>query len=272
MRNSASSFTFQHTEPSLYDEFTAPPGLKQPLQGLHSHSGQGPPNSVGGYQSPQLPPTGQLPKSAAFFSSGGGGHTYNSSPSSSTANSHSGDDVSLATLESLTDLLPMMPASEAIKLSLKDLDTDTADLASNGGGEKPVLSELSPPLPVTPSGSSSSNYSTISLTPPPPNAVLSYQHSQATSPEPPYVGGHHASAAFAHLHHLQHSAATRGGSSGYPGHHQMAAASSSSHHQHGSHSHFEFACSSPEVTSLFSDFGVPVSNTDAEWLDNLIKL
>ena len=53
------------------------------------------------------------------FSSGGGGHTYNSSPSSSTANSHSGDDVSLATLESLTDLLPMMPASEAIKLSLK---------------------------------------------------------------------------------------------------------------------------------------------------------
>ena len=43
--------------------------------------------------------------------------------------------------------------------------------------------------------------------------------------------------------------------------------------QHNNSSHFEFPCSAPEVTNLLlSDFGVSVSNSDAEWLDNLIKL
>ena len=38
-------------------------------------------------------------------------------------------------------------------------------------------------------------------------------------------------------------------------------------------SHLEFACSAPDVTHLLqSDLGVSVSNTDAEWIDNLIKL
>ena len=38
-------------------------------------------------------------------------------------------------------------------------------------------------------------------------------------------------------------------------------------------SHLEFACSAPDVTQLLqSDLGVSVSNTDAEWIDNLIKL
>jgi hypothetical protein len=38
-------------------------------------------------------------------------------------------------------------------------------------------------------------------------------------------------------------------------------------------SHLEFACSAPDVTDLLqSDLGVSVSNTEAEWIDNLIKL
>ena len=103
--------------------------------------------------------------------SASGAHYTTPSPSSSSANSTTSgsgsggnDDVSLATLEGLTDLLPMMPHSEVIKLSLKDLDT-AADL----GNEKPVLSELSPPLPGWghSGGDTSSNYSTMSLTPPP---------------------------------------------------------------------------------------------------------
>jgi len=45
----------------------------------------------------------------------------------------------------------------------------------------------------------------------------------------------------------------------------------SSSSQHNNSSHLEFSCSAPEVTNLLlSDFGV--SNSDAEWLDNLIKL
>ena len=231
--SAVNSFSSYYTEPSMYDEFT----MKH--QGFGSH-GQGPQHQPKQYRA-------QVNLNQQF----------NIKPQTSyESNQHIkdsfNDEASLAALDGLTDLLPMMPASEAIKLSLRDLDTEP----SIGNGQKPVLSELSPPLPTKSawdceSGSitSSSAYSTISLTPPP-AAIPTSSVIEFSTPQQPQF----------QLQPVQ----------GYPA--PTTTTSAPTTVAGGSQSHLEFACSSPEVTNLFSDFGVSVSNSDAEWLDNLIKL
>jgi hypothetical protein len=197
--------------------------------------------------------------------------------SSSSSNSDLSEEVgSLAALDGLTDLLPMMPTSEAVKLSLRHMDRPEEDtheekleIKSLTNNNSLLLIGSSPTSP-TPSingstiqmknwdesgsvASSSSHTSAFSSgeTPPPLTPTTSLYHLQPLKPSYQMLdnGGKLAGTTMAHNFHT-----------GPPSHQSNA-------------SHLEFACSAPEVTSLLlSDFGVSVSNSDAEWLDNLIKL
>jgi hypothetical protein len=190
-----------------------------------------------------------------------------------------GDDVgSLAALDGLTDLLPMMPTSEAVKLSLRDIEGVVDDDSNDDQPEnKPLINNNSLVLigssPTSPnpstngsncsltlknwdeSGSVASSHSSAfssSETPPPLNPSTSLYHLQTLKP----------------LYQQQETVTKFTGTTI----NQIFQPGSSSQHNN-SHSHLEFPCSAPEVTNLLlSDFGVSVSNSDAEWLDNLIKL
>lgn len=189
-----------------------------------------------------------------------------------------GDEVgSLAALDGLTDLLPMMPTSEAVKLSLRDIEgLNNDDSNEEQQDNKPLINNNSLVLigssPTSPnpstngsncslalknwdeSGSVASSHSSAfssSETPPPLNPSTSLYHLQPLKP----------------LYQQQESVTKFTGTTI----NQIFQPGSTSQHSHSSH--LEFPCSAPEVTNLLlSDFGVSVSNSDAEWLDNLIKL
>jgi len=198
--------------------------------------------------------------------------TLNSSANSS--NSDLSEEVgSLAALDGLTDLLPMMPTSEAVKLSLRDIngvDDESNDKTLTNNNSLILIGSS----PTSPSASINGSNGSISLKnwDESGSTVSSSSHSSAfsSSETPPPL------TPTTSLYHLQppkslyHQQDTDTKLTGTTMSQNFHSGISSNHHNS---SHLEFACSAPEVTSLLlSDFGVSVSNSDAEWLDNLIKL
>lgn len=193
--------------------------------------------------------------------------------SANSSNSELSEEVgSLAALDGLTDLLPMMPTSEAVKLSLRDIDG--VDDENNGkpltNNNSLVLIGSSPTSP-NPSINGSSGSMTLKNWDESGSMSSSSSHSStfSSSETPPPLTP-------TSLYHLQslkslyHQPDTNMKLTGTTLTQNFHTGLSSNHQNS---SHLEFACSAPEVTSLLlSDFGVSVSNSDAEWLDNLIKL
>jgi len=191
-------------------------------------------------------------------------------------NSGLNDEVgSLAALDGLTDLLPMMPTSEAVKLSLRDIegmrDEDSNDEQSEG---KSLINNNSLVLigssPTSPTPSSNGSNGSITLKNWDESGSVASSHSSAfsSSETPPPI---HPSTSLYHLQPLKPLYNEPQPATKFIGTNINQIFQPSSTSQHNNSSHLEFSCSAPEVTNLLlSDFGV--SNSDAEWLDNLIKL
>lgn len=188
-----------------------------------------------------------------------------------------GDEVgSLAALDGLTDLLPMMPTSEAVKLSLRDIEGVDDDSNDEQPENKPLINNNSLVLigssPTSPNPSTNGSNCSLALKNWDESGSVASSHSSAfsSSETPPPLN---PSTSLYHLQPLkplyqQQEAVTKFTGTTI---NQIFQPGSSSQHNHSSH--LEFPCSAPEVTNLLlSDFGVSVSNSDAEWLDNLIKL
>jgi hypothetical protein len=196
--------------------------------------------------------------------------------SGSNGNSRSpelGDEAgSLAALDGLTDLLPMMPTSEAVKLSLREIEGLDDD--SNDEHTKPMINNNSLVLiGSSPTSPTPSTNGSLTLRNWDESGSVASSHSSSafsSSETPPPL---HPSTSLYHLQPLKPLYQQQEAITKFTGTtiNQIFQPGSSS--QHNNSSHFEFPCSAPEVTNLLlSDFGVSVSNSDAEWLDNLIKL
>lgn len=196
------------------------------------------------------------------------------SNSGNNRSSELGDEVgSLAALDGLTDLLPMMPTSEAVKLSLREIEGLGDDSNDEAPENKPMINNNSLVLigssPTSPNPSQNGSL-TLKNWDESGSVASSHSSSFSSSETPPPL---HPSTSLYHLQPLkplyhQHETMTK--FTGTTINQIFQPGSSSQHHNS---SHLEFPCSAPEVTNLLlSDFGVSVSNSDAEWLDNLIKL
>jgi hypothetical protein len=188
-----------------------------------------------------------------------------------------GDEVgSLAALDGLTDLLPMMPTSEAVKLSLRDIEGVDDDSNDEQPDNKPLINNNSLMLigssPTSPNPSTNGSNCSLALKNWDESGSVASSHSSAfsSSETPPPLN---PSTSLYHLQPLKPLYQQQETVTKFTGTtiNQIFQPGSSSQHNHSSH--LEFPCSAPEVTNLLlSDFGVSVSNSDAEWLDNLIKL
>lgn len=186
-----------------------------------------------------------------------------------------GEEVgSLAALDGLTDLLPMMPTSEAVKLSLRDIDGVDDDTNDDPTDIKPLTNNNSLVLigssPTSPDPSINGSSMTLKNWDESGSVASSHSSAFSSSETPPPL---HPSTSLYHLQPLKSLYPQQDTITKFTGTtiNQIFQPGSSSQNHHSSH--LEFPCSAPEVTNLLlSDFGVSVSNSDAEWLDNLIKL